>query len=158
MGRPPRCRRVGFLPQVTYFKPAGIPLRILDEVHLAVEETEAIRLKDIEGLEQEECARKMNISRTTFQRLLGSARKKIAQALLTGRAIRIGGGNFEIATGCFRCLEGHEWEIPSEVMADRTPEICPTCNTEGILALQSVVGSWAMKGTGRNRRGRCGKE
>ena len=56
MPRPPKCRRVAFLPQATYFKPAGVPLRILDEVVLSVEEAEAIRLKDLEGLEQEEGA------------------------------------------------------------------------------------------------------
>ena len=51
MSRPPKCRRVAFIPEVTYFKPAGIPLRTLDEVSLSVEEVEAIRLKDMEGLE-----------------------------------------------------------------------------------------------------------
>ena len=62
MPRPPKWRRVAFLPQVTHFKPAGIPLRILDEVQLSVEEAEAIRLKDLECLEQEKGAERMNIS------------------------------------------------------------------------------------------------
>jgi len=99
MPRPPKCRRVAFLPEVTYFKPAGIPLRALSEVRLSVEEAEAIRLKDLEGLEQEPSAERMNISRPTFQRVLVSARQKIADALLNGRAIRIEGGNFEIEPG-----------------------------------------------------------
>jgi predicted DNA-binding protein (UPF0251 family) len=99
MPRPLKCRRVAFLPEATYFKPAGIPLRLLDEVILSVEEAEAIRLKDLEGLEQEQGAEKMNISRPTFQRVLASARQKIADALLNGRAIRIEGGNFEVAPG-----------------------------------------------------------
>ena len=76
MPRPLKCRRVEFLPNVTYFKPAGIPLRALEEVQLSVEEAEAIRLRDLEGLEQEEGAEKINISRPTFQRILSSARKK----------------------------------------------------------------------------------
>jgi predicted DNA-binding protein (UPF0251 family) len=97
MPRPPKCRRVSSLPEATYFKPAGIPLRLLDEVILSVEEAEAIRLKDLEGLEQEQSAEKMNISRPTFQRVLASARQKIADALLNGRAIRIEGGHFEVA-------------------------------------------------------------
>jgi predicted DNA-binding protein (UPF0251 family) len=97
MPRPPKCRRVAFLPEATYFKPAGIPLRLLDEIRLSVEEAEAIRLKDLEGLEQGQGAEKMNISRPTFQRVLASARQKIADALLNGRAIRIEGGNFEVA-------------------------------------------------------------
>ena len=97
MPRPIKWRRVAFIPSVTYFKPAGIPLRVLEEVCLSVEEAEAIRLKDTEGLEQEQGAEKMNISRPTFQRVLGSARQKIADALLNGKAIRIEGGNFEMA-------------------------------------------------------------
>ena len=96
MPRPIKCRRVAFMPGVTYFKPAGIPMRMLDEICLSVEEAEAIRLKDLEDLDQEQCAERMNISRPTFQRVLGSARKKIADVLLNGKAIRIEGGNFEI--------------------------------------------------------------
>jgi predicted DNA-binding protein (UPF0251 family) len=99
MPRPPKCRRVAYLPGVTYFKPAGIPLRALSEVRLSIEEAEAIRLKDLEGLEQEPSAKRMNISRPTFQRVLVSARQKIADALLNGKAIRIEGGNFEIEPG-----------------------------------------------------------
>jgi predicted DNA-binding protein (UPF0251 family) len=86
------------MPGVTYFKPAGIPLRSLEEVRLSVEEVEAVRLKDVEGLEQEQGAEKMNVSRPTFQRVLASARQKIADALLNGKAIRIEGGNFEISS------------------------------------------------------------
>jgi predicted DNA-binding protein (UPF0251 family) len=97
MPRPIKWRRVAFIPEATYFKPAGIPMRVLEEVCLSVEEAEAIRLKDLEGLEQEQGAEKMNISRPTFQRVLGAARRKIAEALLNGKAIRIEGGNFEMA-------------------------------------------------------------
>lgn len=97
MPRPFKQRRVFYIPEVTYFKPAGIPLRILEESRLSVEEVEAIRLKDLDGLEQEECAGKMNISRQTFQRVLGSARRNIADALFNGKAIRVEGGNFEIS-------------------------------------------------------------
>ena len=79
------------MPGVTYFKPAGIPLRNLEEVCLSVEEAEALRLKELEELEQERGAEKMNISRQTFQRILASARQK-------GKAIRIEGGNFEISS------------------------------------------------------------
>ena len=108
MARPFRCRRVAFMPGVTYFKPAGIPLRDLEEARLSVEEAEAVRLKDLEGLEQAQGAEKMNISRPTFQRVLASARKKIADALLNGKAIRIEGGNFEVTSlGC-KCFNGCE--------------------------------------------------
>ena len=84
------------MPGVTYYKPAGIPLRFLDEVCLSIEELEALRLKDFEKLDQEQCARQMNISRATFQRVLESARKKLTEALLKGKAIRIAGGAYEL--------------------------------------------------------------
>ena len=138
MPRPSKCRRVAFLPNVTYFKPAGIPLRALEEVLLSLEEAEAIRLKDLEGLEQEESAEKMNISRPTFQRVLASARQKMADALLHGKAIRIEGGNFEMAWHRFRCFNGHEWDEPFEVLAGGPPEFCPTCKTANIEPLATV--------------------
>ncbi|MDD5701479.1 MAG: DUF134 domain-containing protein, partial [Dehalococcoidales bacterium] len=85
MSRPFKCRRIGYLPEITFFKPAGIPLRILEIVNLSFEEAEAIRLKDLEKLEQKPAAEKMNISRSTFQRILSSARQKLADALLNGK-------------------------------------------------------------------------
>jgi predicted DNA-binding protein (UPF0251 family) len=96
MPRPRRCRRVRFLPGVNYFKPARIPMRELEEVILTVDEFEAIRLKDLEGLDQSEAAERMKISQPTFFRLLNSARKKIADALVSGKAIRIEGGKYKL--------------------------------------------------------------
>ena len=98
MPRPRRCRRVGCKPNYTYFKPAGIRMVDLEEVVLTVDEFEAIRLKDLEGIDQLECAEKMNISQPTFHRLIQSARKKIADAIINGKAIRIEGGDYIIAT------------------------------------------------------------
>ncbi len=152
MSRPLKCRRVAFLPSVAYFKPAGIPLRALEEVRLSVEEAEAIRLKDLEGLEQEEGAEKMNISRPTFQRGLASGRQKIADALLNGKAIRIEGGSFEMAFSRFKCLNGHEWEVPFEVMMSTPPQLCPTCNTASIEPLLSAGFGWKGRGRYRGRQ------
>lgn len=152
MPRPPKYRRVGFMPGVTYFKPAGVPLRVLEEARLSVEEIEAIRLKDLEGLEQEEGARKMNISRPTFQRVLTSARRKIADALLNGKSIRIEGGNFEMAVRRFRCVTGHEWEVPFETMITTPPESCPECQTPSIMPIRPPG-----FGYGGQRRGLRGK-
>lgn len=89
MVRPKICRRVRSNPDVVYFKPQGVPMRILDEVVLALDEYEAIRLKDMEGLDQETCAKKMNISQPTFHRLVLGARKKISSAIIKGKAIKI---------------------------------------------------------------------
>ena len=146
MSRPTKCRRVAFLPNVTYFKPAGIPLRSLEEVQLSIEEAEAIRLKDLKGLEQEECAERMNVSRPTFQRVLASARKKIANALLNGQAIRIQGGSFDIASNRFKCSNDHEWDVPLEVMMKTPPQLCPTCNTPSIEPLLSTRFRWKGRG------------
>jgi predicted DNA-binding protein (UPF0251 family) len=95
MVRPHRCRRVDLEPNITYFKPRGIPLMELQEVILHVDEFEAVRLKDLEGLDQGECAEKMNISQPTFHRLVLSARKKISDAIVNGKAIKIEGGSFK---------------------------------------------------------------
>lgn len=97
MPRPRQCRWVGFQPEVVFFKPAGLRLKGLEESVLTVDEFEAIRLKDLLGLEQEEAAEKMHISQPTFHRLVVSGRKKLADAIVNGKAIRIEGGNFKIA-------------------------------------------------------------
>ena len=89
MVRPRLCRRIRFNPNVTYFKPQGVPLRFLEVIELTTEEVEALRLKNIKDLEQEEAAKKMNTSQSTFQRILSSAYKKITKALIEGKAIKI---------------------------------------------------------------------
>jgi predicted DNA-binding protein (UPF0251 family) len=77
---------------VNYFKPRGIPLDRLDEVTLKLDEWEAIRLADWEGLYQEEAAGRMGISRQTFGNIIESAHKKIADVLLHAKALKIEGG------------------------------------------------------------------
>lgn len=89
MPRPRLYRRVRFSPKVTFFKPKGIPLRDLKLIVLNHEEVEALRLKNIQNLDQRECAEKMNTSPSTFQRILNSANKKISLALIKGYAIKI---------------------------------------------------------------------
>lgn len=89
MTRPRLCRRIGFNPKITYFKPRGVPVRILEVVEISVEELEALRLKNIEDLDQIEAAEKMHTSQSTFQRILSSAYKKISKALVEGKAIKI---------------------------------------------------------------------
>ena len=124
MVRPKKCRLVSSLPNITYFKPAGVPLRFLSEVCLSVEEGEALRLKDLENLEQIEGAQKMGVSRPTFQRILGSAHKKVADAILNGKAIKIDGGNFKLKEGQFECQRGHHWK---ERQAATSNGVCPFC-------------------------------
>jgi len=126
MVRPKKCRMVASLPNVTYYKPAGIPLRFLTEVKLSIEEAEALRLKELEGLKQSEGAVKMGISRPTFQRIFSSACKKVADALLNGKAIRIEGGNFKITGTRHCCHRGHNWVRQLDPTNMNTAK-CPIC-------------------------------
>ena len=89
MPRPRLCRRIKFEPNVTYFKPQGVPMRFLAIVELSTEEAEALRLKNIKDLDQAEAAKMMKTSRSTFQRILSSAYKKMTNALIEGKAIKI---------------------------------------------------------------------
>jgi len=85
-----KCERhIDSQPGINYYKPIGIPLRLLDEVDLQLDEFESIRLADLEGLYQEDAAEKMRISRQTFGRILKNAHKKVAEAIIQGKAIRI---------------------------------------------------------------------
>ena len=89
LGRPRRRRRIKFSHKINYYKPQGTPMRNLEIEEILIEELEALRLKNIEGLEQNRCAQKMNISQSTFQRILSEAYKKISNALINGKAIKI---------------------------------------------------------------------
>lgn len=89
MPRPKLCRRLKFKPLVYYYKPRGIPLFKLKEVEISREELEAIKLKDYDNLSQEQAAKKMETSQSTFQRILISARTKIAEGVVDGKAFRI---------------------------------------------------------------------
>lgn len=125
MPRPPKCRRVEQLPGFTYFKPSGIPISELPEIILSVEELEAIRLRDMMGMEHESCAEKMSVSRPTFHRILAAARQKVAYALVNGAALRITGGNFRLAKYQLECRScGHRWE--GTICCRHTT--CPSCS------------------------------
>jgi predicted DNA-binding protein (UPF0251 family) len=89
MSRPKKCRCINCIPDALYFKPRGIPLVDLEEVSLNLDELEALRLADYEGLYHEEAAKQMNISRATFGRILDGARHKTAGAILHGNALKI---------------------------------------------------------------------
>jgi len=133
MARPVKLRYVAQLPGTGFFRPVGIAANALQGVCLSVEEVESIRLKDLEGLEQEECAQRMHISRPTFHRIVESARRKLADALINGKAIQIEGGNFGLPQSRFRCNnDGHEWNVPFEALANRLPLSCPICASMNI--------------------------
>jgi len=153
MARPEKLRCVAQLPSIVFFKPAGIPVSALQGVRVSLEEIESIRLKDLEGLEQEECAQHMHISRPTFHRILKSAREKLADALINGKAIQIEGGNFELSKRRFRCgNDGHEWNVPFEAMAEKLPLSCPKCLSVNIQPMP-LPSCGSGRGLGRRFRG-----
>jgi len=89
MVRPIKKRRLSFDPNVTYFKPRAVPLSNMEEVSLRPDELEALKLCDLEETSQTEAAKKMGISQSTLQRILSSARKKVSEALVEGKAIKL---------------------------------------------------------------------
>ena len=138
------------MPQSDYFKPRGIPLSMLEEVVLTVDEFEAVRLADLEGLYQEQAAEKMNVSRQTFGRIIESAHKKVAEVLVRGKALKIEGGEFEMAsTRRFRCDDcQHSWELP---YGTGRPENCPSCKSGNIHRVQEDRGYARRLGRGQGR-------
>ena len=99
MPRPRKCRRVCGLPKYSEFRPAGAAGEDAEPVVLTVDEYEAIRLIDYEGLSQAECCEYMKISRTTVQEIYSEARKKLASALVNGRPFQIRGGDYRLCDG-----------------------------------------------------------
>ena len=89
MVRPRRPRFCCFRPNVFFFKPQGVPLRHLELVFLEKDELEALKLHDVDGLDQIQAAEKMKISQPTFARILDSVYKKVADAIINGKAIEI---------------------------------------------------------------------
>jgi predicted DNA-binding protein (UPF0251 family) len=143
------------LPNVVLFKPAGVPGRSLQEVVVSVDEFEALRLADHEGLYQEQAAERMRVSRQTFGRIVESARKKVAKALVEGMALRIEGGVVEMAEmRTFECSDcEHVWEVP---FGTGRPAECPACQSKNFRRAKEVaVGE--VGGRRRHRHGGPGR-
>jgi predicted DNA-binding protein (UPF0251 family) len=163
MAKPKKDRRVQYPPSVVYFKPQGIPMVQLEQETLTVDEYEAIRLVDKDGLDQQQAAVRMGISRATCARIVESAHKKVAEALTEGKAIRIEGGNVVLRKNRFRCLNcGNLWEGElSDVAAeDRPVPPCPKCSSDRVIDFARQAGwqpdgAWGrgLGGPGRGRRG-----
>jgi predicted DNA-binding protein (UPF0251 family) len=151
MPRPFRCRRVRYRPDANYLKPRGIPTELLEEVNLNMDELEAIRLADLEGLYQEDAAEKMNVSRQTFGNIISSAHKKIADSLVNSKALKIEGGVIKMMERHFLCYEcKNEWTLP---YGAGRPNECPNCKSLNIHRAPQDR-PWARGGFGGGR-GRC---
>jgi predicted DNA-binding protein (UPF0251 family) len=155
MVRPCKCRRVCGNPRADYFKPRGVPIQQLEEVVLTIDEFEAIRLADLEGLYQEDAAKKMNISRQTFGNIIESAHKKIAGTIVNARALKIEGGVVKMMQRQFLCYDcNNQWD---EAFGTGRPAKCPKCESTNIHRAPQDRG-WARGGSGGGfgrGRGRC---
>jgi predicted DNA-binding protein (UPF0251 family) len=126
------------------FVPSDNETSVVPAIILKLEELEAVRLKDLEGLEQSECALRMEVSRQTFQRILLSAREKIADSLENGNPIRFAGGNFTQNVCLVRCLDcGTEWADSYENIVDVSARghACPACRSHNIRCGQNCGGT-----------------
>ena len=143
MARPTKWRRIENVPTVPYFIPSEKGVDEIPENVLKLEELEAIRLKDLEGLEQSECAEKMEVSRPTFQRILLSAREKVADSLVNGKTILIEGGNFTRYICPVKCMDcGNEWTESYENMESikHGEYECPACGSKKVICGQNCKG------------------
>jgi len=148
MPRPPIERAVGGVPRVTLFKPAGVPGRELEQLPLAVDELEAIRLVDLEGLSHEQAASAMGVSRQTVGRVLERGRAKVAEALVAGKAILIGGGQYRVEPRQLCCTScGALWAAT----ADEEPAACPSCGSTAVGTCWDPAGRCGMGHGGRGR-------
>ena len=130
MPRPKNNRIVHEPPLFTEFKPAGIPGRSLEQILLSLDEFEAVRLADFVGMSHEEAADEMEISRSTFSRLIEKARKKISEFIFLGRLLTIDGGNVHFRNNIFRCIDcGNMFRIK---MKSPITE-CPECHSKNLL-------------------------
>jgi predicted DNA-binding protein (UPF0251 family) len=119
-------------PQTAIFKPVGVPLDKLERVTLYHEELEALRLADLERQGQTKAARQMEVSQSTFQRMLTEARYKVAQALVNGLALQVEGGNFRLVSARWHCADcGLDWEL-AHGRGLGPPELCPECGSRAI--------------------------
>ena len=125
---------------------------------MTFEELESLRLKDMKGLEQNDCAEAMGLTRQTFQRVLQSGRQKVAAALVQGQTIVIEGGNFMVKNRMFECLEcGEKWEeAPCTAGGKHGHEIpCPKCGAMRKVKLENGVRHMCGGHGGHHHGGGC---
>jgi len=153
LARPTKWRKIENIPTIPYFIPSDKDVAEVSENILKLEELEAIRLKDLEGLEQGECAEKMEVSRPTFQRILLSAREKIADSLVNGKVIHIEGGNFTRNICPVRCMDcGKEWmESFENLESIKNGEYaCPSCGSAKVICEQNCKGKFCRRNCWRH--------
>ena len=155
MPRPPRCRRIAHEPDITAFKPAGIPASALETFVLGLDELEALRLADLEGLYHDAAAARMGISRPTFGRLIARARATVAAALLQPGVLLIEGGCIEMSRHrVFECGSCEKrFEVPH---GTGRPNCCPHCQGTDFHRAEEDRGRFGCgHGEADHGQGRC---
>ena len=137
MPRPQKLRSVQRPPRHSGFKPIGLRSRNLEEVALTLDEFEAIRLADSLGLDHEESALRMKISRSTFSRLVERARRTVADFLVEGKQLRIGGGEIHFLGNLIRC-EDCGYVASAELIAETAG--CSACGSTNLADLADGFG------------------
>lgn len=153
MARPTKWRKIEQIPTTSYFVPSEQGFAGVSENVLKLEELEALRLKDLTGLDQSECAEKMEVSRPTFQRILLSAREKIADSLVNGKTIHFEGGNFTKNICPVKCLDcGKAWEEGIENLSflPGGSYRCPDCGSKRMTCEKSCRGKEGRKNCCKN--------
>ena len=96
MPRPQKCRRICAMPAIRRFSPESRLQREKGEIVMGIDEYEVVRLLDYEGMTQEECARQLDVARSTVANIYDNARKKLADVLVNGKYLRLEGGNYRL--------------------------------------------------------------
>ena len=150
MSRPKKERMVHNPPVFVNFKPMGVRVSSLAQVFLTLDEYEAIRLADYLGMEHSEAAEEMEISRSTFTRLIEKARKKVSEFMVEGKELIIEGGNIHFRGNLIRCLDcGHMFKTSFEDEMTK----CPVCGSANLLDLAGGFGHGrCCRGRHRGRR------
>ncbi|SHK16650.1 DUF134 domain-containing protein [Tepidibacter formicigenes] len=152
MPRPKKWRKVGFIPEIRFYGPLDCDIEN-SIIIMSVEELESIRLMDLEGLDQNECAQRMMVARSTFQRIYSEAKRKIADSIINGKKLKIEGGNYTLNICKIICKNcGYEWKEKCEDI-DKDIE-CPQCSSENNLICSEDEKNKVCRRCFRHRCGR----
>lgn len=152
MARPKKRRKIYYVPNIKLFGPLDNEPSDKECIILSFEELESLRLMDLEGLDQVECAERMMVARSTFQRIYTEAKRKVADSLVNGRILRIEGGNYiinECTAKCEKC--GEVWRAATGNLISN--ERCPRCGSSEFSCIKDEE-KGQCRGCGR-RHGRC---
>lgn len=128
MPRPKKLRKISVIPKYNLYKPSGVRVSNLNTINLKVEELEAMKLRDIEKLSQKGCAKKMGVSRQTFQLIIKKAHEKVTKAIINGDAISIEGGDY-VRKFCIYHCNACEEEFRLDLEDDLE---CPNCESNDL--------------------------